>query len=340
MPRSMKRKLEAGSTPKALARPDPMFLNRKPPHGLSHSQFGAAMLVDGLCAHAVVAREWARAPTGPRENMDLTSTLERIEEAARRVSAGDLSHAEAVLTAQTVTLNAMFANLACRATETKNADLFERYLRLAFKAQSQCRATVETLAVLKNPPVFTRQANIASQQVVNNGTMVTASRAGNSETAQNKLLEAHGERLDGGEGGPGKRRRYGAGGRGSTPPDRERQKVRHGSRGTPTEAATGKASGRRLGSWRSWLPGRDRRPRGPGPSSCADSSRATWSCSSGASSSRRRAGSGEAASTRGPREQTRRTSVHGASCTPGRGPTTVSPDWKREPLGSPVRRST
>jgi hypothetical protein len=29
------------------------------------------------------------------------------------------------------------------------------------KAQGQCRATCETLAVLKNPPVFARQANIA-----------------------------------------------------------------------------------------------------------------------------------------------------------------------------------
>ena len=138
--------------------------------------------------------------------MDLSSTLERIEATARRVSAGDLGHAEAVLTAHTVTLNAMFANLAARAAETTGADLFERYLRLAFRAQSQYRATCETLALLKNPPVFTRQANIASQQVVNNGTVVTASRAGNSENAQNKLLEAHAERLDGGAAG-------GAGGR-------------------------------------------------------------------------------------------------------------------------------
>jgi hypothetical protein len=133
--------------------------------------------------------------------MDLTSTLGRIEVTARRASAGDLSHAEAVLTAQTVTLNAMFANLACRATETTNADLFDRYLKLAFKAQSQCRATCETLAQLKNPPVFARQANIASQQLVNNGTLVTVSRARDSETAQKGLLEAHGARLDGGEAG-------------------------------------------------------------------------------------------------------------------------------------------
>jgi hypothetical protein len=35
-------------------------------------------------------------------------------------------------------------------------------MRLALKAQSQCRATLETLAQIKNPPVvLARQANIA-----------------------------------------------------------------------------------------------------------------------------------------------------------------------------------
>ena len=47
----------------------------------------------------------------------------------------------------------------------------EAYMRMALKAQSQCRATVETLATIKNPPVvFARQANIAQgpQQVNDN----------------------------------------------------------------------------------------------------------------------------------------------------------------------------
>ena len=49
----------------------------------------------------------------------------------------------------------------------------ERYMRLALKAQGQCRATLETLAAIKNPPVvFARQANFANgpQQVNNNPT--------------------------------------------------------------------------------------------------------------------------------------------------------------------------
>jgi hypothetical protein len=74
-------------------------------------------------------------------------------------------------------------------------------LRLGLKAQSQCRATLETLATIKNPqPVaFVRQANIAHgpQQVNNRGEAAAASRAEESENPPNKVLEhQHAERLD------------------------------------------------------------------------------------------------------------------------------------------------
>jgi hypothetical protein len=43
-------------------------------------------------------------------------------------------------------------------------DEIDRYLRLGLKAQSQCRATLETLVQIKNPPVVVaRQANIAAE---------------------------------------------------------------------------------------------------------------------------------------------------------------------------------
>ena len=48
----------------------------------------------------------------------------------------------------------------------------EVYLRLALEAQTQCRATIQTLFEIKNPqPVaFVRQENIANRpQQVNNG---------------------------------------------------------------------------------------------------------------------------------------------------------------------------
>jgi hypothetical protein len=91
-----------------------------------------------------------------------------------------------MLTAQAHTLDAIFGNCARRAAANMGEYMHaaELYLRLALKAQSQCRATLETLAAIKNPaPVaFVRQANIsAGPQQVNNGTASTpdASRARN-----------------------------------------------------------------------------------------------------------------------------------------------------------------
>ena len=42
-------------------------------------------------------------------------------------------------------------------------------MKLALKAQSQCRTTLDSLASMKNPAVHMRQTNIANNQQVNNG---------------------------------------------------------------------------------------------------------------------------------------------------------------------------
>jgi hypothetical protein len=74
----------------------------------------------------------------------------------------------------------------------------ETYMKLALKAQSQCRATLETLAIVKNPMPYIKQANIANgPQQVNNGKSTQYAQApapaGNFESKQNQLLEdSHG----------------------------------------------------------------------------------------------------------------------------------------------------
>jgi hypothetical protein len=73
----------------------------------------------------------------------------------------------------------------------------EGIMRLALKAQSQCRATLETLAAVKNPPVvYARQANVTSgPQQINNG--VDLSRVRENVNAPNRLSgEAHELRQD------------------------------------------------------------------------------------------------------------------------------------------------
>ncbi len=58
-----------------------------------------------------------------------------------------------MLTSQTIALDSIFNRLAVQAQASigKHPKVVDTYLRLALKAQSQCRATAEALAVLKSP---------------------------------------------------------------------------------------------------------------------------------------------------------------------------------------------
>jgi hypothetical protein len=85
----------------------------------------------------------------------------------------DMKRAERMLYAQAYALQSIFTNLAIRATKQEYMKHWEAYLRMALKAQNQCRMAIETLAAVKTQPVvFARQANInnGGQQQVNNGT--------------------------------------------------------------------------------------------------------------------------------------------------------------------------
>ena len=105
-------------------------------------------------------------------DVDLTECFVKLHAAVDRVHRGDLRETEALLTAQAVALNSMFSSMAGRAAMNagEHLDSTDRYMRLALKAQAQCRATLETLAKIKNPPtLFAQQANIAhGPQQVNN----------------------------------------------------------------------------------------------------------------------------------------------------------------------------
>jgi hypothetical protein len=133
--------------------------------------------------------------------LDLPECMAALIAETGRVQSGNMGGPEAMLTAQAVALNAMFTQLAYQTSKMTIVDQVDRFTRLALKAQGQCRATLETLAVIKNPPtVFARQANISSgPQQVNNAPVVNEApaRAGHSATEPIKVLEAHGERLDG-----------------------------------------------------------------------------------------------------------------------------------------------
>lgn len=137
---------------------------------------------------------------GYEAKMDYPGLLETLREQGKAVNDGDLAQAEAMLMNQATALQSVAARLLERGMAQSQIPAFEANMRMGLRAQAQCRATLETLAAIKNPSAvaFVRQANIATgPQQVNNGPTSAPSRAEENQIPPNKLLEAQdGERLD------------------------------------------------------------------------------------------------------------------------------------------------
>lgn len=114
----------------------------------------------------------------------MKDTLETQNEALR---SGDLDCVENMLMAQAYTLDMLFHKLARRAIAQDLLNPYKIHLDLAFKAQRQCRANLQTLAEIKNPKPYI-QNNKAQYQQVNNGTPASRAREKNTKSS-NGLLE-------------------------------------------------------------------------------------------------------------------------------------------------------
>lgn len=131
------------------------------------------------------------------ELLPLPAVVTALTEITKRVNANNMHDVEATLMSQATTLNIIFGELSRRAAANMGEYLetSERYMRMALKAQNQCRMTLETLSNIKNPPViYTKQANITNgPQQVNN-----LAHAGENKNQPIKILEqGHDERMDG-----------------------------------------------------------------------------------------------------------------------------------------------
>jgi len=131
------------------------------------------------------------------DNLDLMSFVEELRHQVDETLDGDLGRAEAMLTTQAHTLDAIFGNLARRAIRAEYLSSFDTYLKLGLRAQSQCRATWESLAAIKNPMgrAYVGQANFAHNQQINN--QAEPSRTPENKKSPNELMEkTDGEWLD------------------------------------------------------------------------------------------------------------------------------------------------
>jgi hypothetical protein len=138
--------------------------------------------------------------TGFLGEQDIGAHVAALSEVMDSLESGDLSHCENMLLGQAHALQSIFVDLARRATKQEYLKQWEGYLRMALKAQNQCRMTLQTLAEIKNPrPVsFVKQANITSgPQQINNGSAATPPQAREKAGERNELLEnQHGNYLD------------------------------------------------------------------------------------------------------------------------------------------------
>ena len=172
------------------AQPDPNALRVEVQPDDNQSEKLAELATDGALTAITL-----QAYSGGGKELGVTELLAAMRKAGDETVAGELGRFERVLTNQFLTLDALFNNLAQRSGRQESFKGIEVLMRLALKAQSQARATAETLALIKNPMPYIKQANIANgPQQVNNG---TPTGAGKNQSPPNKLLEAqHGNTLD------------------------------------------------------------------------------------------------------------------------------------------------
>lgn len=132
---------------------------------------------------------------------DFGALIDELLTDIKQVQGGDLGKVEAMLMGQAEALQSMFVSLARRAQVQEYQPNLESFFRMALKAQSQCRMTLETLAAVKNPPVvIAKQANIAhGPQQVNNATPANSPPA---HAREEKPIQANELLTDGVEHGP------------------------------------------------------------------------------------------------------------------------------------------
>lgn len=167
--------------------------------GQTLEEKSAGLIAEGIASNAFVSLLFAQ-HSGVAGGNELNELVKSTRAAVGRAAKGETDQADGLLTSQAIALNAVFLEMSRRAALNMGEHMgaMETYMRLALKAQSQCRTTLETLAEIKNPRAvaFVKQANIAGgHQQVNNHAPgdpgPVPDEAGRAETKRrpNELLE-------------------------------------------------------------------------------------------------------------------------------------------------------
>ena len=128
---------------------DPNELRMKCPPEKTQDRALVDLSLSPVAAAMTTAQRYNKGTYG---ELSITDTFDSIRDQVATFEAGDHSAQRALLIGQSISLNAIFTEMARRAHVNfpNHFDASERMLRLALKAQAQSRATVEALDRLTN----------------------------------------------------------------------------------------------------------------------------------------------------------------------------------------------
>ena len=135
------------------------------------------MLTDAALTNAFVAAKFGEKALIPDGSVDVLGVADAITLEIEKVKSGDLTGVEAMLIAQAIGLQNIYAQMITRAATTGTAEALNVLGGLGLRAQAQSRATLQTLIDLKFPrsTVFAKNANVANgHQQVNIGAKAVA----------------------------------------------------------------------------------------------------------------------------------------------------------------------
>lgn len=170
---------------------DPRVLYLREEPSKTRAQILAREAMDGDSLNAITSINYSNPSFGGE--LAITESIAALRSQIGKVNDGDLAQVEAMLYGQATALASIFHECARRSALNMGThqDAMERYMRLALKAQGQCRTTLEALVEAKHPKsvAFVRQANIANgHQQINNGGQQTDGEPTNFESRPNELL--------------------------------------------------------------------------------------------------------------------------------------------------------
>ncbi|MCA3632090.1 MAG: hypothetical protein INF16_04795 [Methylobacterium sp.] len=113
----------------------------------------ARVTLDPQTRNANLAIAFGSGLFGDKLKPDIEESTAALADEVNSVVNGDLSLASRVLASQAFSLDAVFTEMARRSANNlgEYPDAADRYMRLALKAQSACRSTLEALAKLHQP---------------------------------------------------------------------------------------------------------------------------------------------------------------------------------------------